>query len=59
LAGVLDRDDKTTTAEFFLRAQAVREIAQGLFDKTERDIVLKFAGECEALNLSKDGDTGA
>ena len=44
-------DDKELTAAFFLRSQAVRLIANGIFDKTERDIVLKFVAECETLRL--------
>jgi hypothetical protein len=44
-------DDATVT--FFLRAQTVREIAGGLFDKQEREIVLKFVTECEELKLAK------
>jgi hypothetical protein len=43
-------DDATMT--FLLRAQAAREIAEGLFDTTEREIVIKFVAECETLKLS-------
>jgi hypothetical protein len=46
-------DDKELTAAFFLRSQAVRQIALGIFDKTERGIVLKFVTECETLRLSR------
>jgi hypothetical protein len=51
-------DTEATTAEFFLRAKAVREIADGLFDKAEREIVLTFVAECEALKLAKTGEAG-
>jgi hypothetical protein len=47
-------EPRPATAEFFLRAQAVREIANGLFDNAEREAVLKFVAECEALKLAKD-----
>jgi hypothetical protein len=46
-------DEKEITAAFFIRSQAVREIANGLFDKGEREIVLKFVAECETMKLAK------
>ena len=46
-------DDKELTAALFLRSQAVRAIANGVFDKTEREVVLKFVAECEALRLAR------
>ncbi|MGD0193049.1 MAG: hypothetical protein ABSD74_20120 [Rhizomicrobium sp.] len=46
-------NDKETTAAFFLRAEAVRAIANGLFDEDERQIVLNFVAECEALKQPK------
>jgi hypothetical protein len=56
--GHTDIDDKELTGAFFLRAQAVREIAGGLFDTTEREIVFKFVAECEALKLENPPKTG-
>ena len=50
---VLDVGDKEKAAAFFRRAAAVREIAAGIFDEKERQTVLKFVAECEALTLAK------
>jgi hypothetical protein len=46
-------DDKEMIAAFFLRSEAVRQIAMGIFDKAEREVVLKFVAECEAMKLAK------
>jgi hypothetical protein len=50
-------ETEPSTADFLLRAQAVREIANGVFDKVEREIVLKFVTECEKLKLSRTPST--
>ena len=41
--------DKDAAAEFHRRAEKVREIAQGIFDQTERRLVLKFVADSEKL----------
>ena len=41
--------DKDEAAEFRRRAAKVREIAQGIFDETERRLVLKFVSDSEKL----------
>jgi hypothetical protein len=55
---VPDMDYKEEAAAFFLRAATVREIANGLFDKAEREIVLKFVAECETLKLAMTDNAG-
>jgi hypothetical protein len=40
---------KDYAAEFFQRANKVRKIARGIFDKTERRIVLKFVRDGEKM----------
>jgi len=39
--------NKDTAAEFHRRAVKVREIAQGIFDNTERRFLLKFVSDSE------------
>jgi len=46
-------DDKEKSAAFFRRAAAVREIAAGIFEEKERQTVLEFVAEREALKLGK------
>ena len=46
--------DKVTVAEFHRRANRVREIAKGIFDKTERRFLMKFVSDCEKL-VAQDG----
>ena len=41
--------DKVAVAEFHRRADKVREIAVGIFDKAERRFLLKFVKDCEKL----------
>jgi hypothetical protein len=41
--------DKGTVAEFHRRAVAVRKIAQDIFDKTDRQTLLRFVDDCEKL----------
>lgn len=38
---------RTGLDEFHRRASEVREIAQGIFDPTERRLVLLFVDDCE------------
>ena len=45
--------DKRTAAEFHQRAAEVRTIARGIFDKTERQLLLKFVDDCEKLATEK------
>ena len=40
---------KAKAAVIRSRAVEVREIAKGIFDKTERQILLKFVEDCESL----------
>ena len=39
--------EHTGSDEFHHRASQVRLIAEGLFDKTERSLVLTFVDDCE------------
>jgi hypothetical protein len=39
--------ERIPLSEFRLRANQVRLIAEGLFDKTERNLVLLFVDDCE------------
>jgi hypothetical protein len=48
-----DMRDKDSVAEFGRRADKVRKIAEGIFDKTERRFLLKFVGDCEKLAAEK------
>lgn len=41
--------DKGTVAAFHRRADEVRKIAEGIFDKTERRTLLRFVDDCEKL----------
>jgi hypothetical protein len=41
--------DKETVAEFHRRAEEVRKIAESIFDKTERQTLLRFVDDCEKL----------
>ena len=41
--------NKGTIAEFHRRADKVRKIAEGIFDKTERRTLLRFVDDCEKL----------
>ena len=41
-------DDKKA-ARIMKRAQTVREIAQGIFDRTERRVVMKFVSDAAKL----------
>jgi hypothetical protein len=45
--------DKNAFAEFHRRADKVREIAEGIFDQTERSFVLKFVSDSEKLVVLK------
>jgi hypothetical protein len=40
---------KETIEEFHERADKVREIAQGVFDKGERRFILRFVSDCEKI----------
>jgi hypothetical protein len=44
-----DMQDKGAAADFCRRAGIVREIAMGIFDKTDRRFVLKFVSDSEKL----------
>lgn len=48
-----DMQDKDFVAEFGRRADKVREIAEGIFDKTERRFLLKFVADCQKLAVGK------
>jgi hypothetical protein len=39
--------DKDAAADFYRRADMVREIAEGIFDKTDRRVLLKFVSDSE------------
>jgi hypothetical protein len=39
--------EHTDSEEFHHRANQVRVIAEGLYDKTERGLVLRFVDDCE------------
>ena len=41
--------DKGSVTEFYRRAMEIRRIAEGIFDKTERQTLLKFVSDCEKL----------
>jgi len=41
--------DKKPGTQFYRRAEEVREIAKGLFDRSEREIVMQFVAEAEKL----------
>lgn len=41
--------DKDAAADFYRRADMVREIAEGIFDKTDRKVLLKFVSDSEKL----------
>jgi len=41
--------DKDPAAKFFHRANEVRKIARGIFDKKERRFLLKFVRDSEKL----------
>jgi len=41
--------NKGTVAEFHRRADEVRKIAEGIFDKTERRTLLRFVDDSEKL----------
>lgn len=41
--------DKISVTEFYRRAMEIRRIAEGIFDKAEREILLKFVADCEKL----------
>lgn len=45
--------DKKAESQFYRRADEVREIAKGLFDRAEREIVMQFVEEAEKLALPK------
>jgi hypothetical protein len=47
--GMIDMLSKRTPADFQIRAAEVREIAQGIFDKTERRKVLQLVSDYEKL----------
>jgi hypothetical protein len=42
-------EDKEADSQFHRRANKVREIAKGIFDKTERRFLMKFVSDCEKL----------
>ena len=44
-----DMQDQEVVAEFQRRADRVRKVAKGIFDKTERRFLLKFVADCEKL----------
>jgi hypothetical protein len=44
--------DKDVAADFCRRAGMVREIAKGIFDKTDRRFVQKFASDSEKLAIA-------
>lgn len=50
--------EKTNLDEFRRRANEVREIAQTLFDKAERAIVLMFVDDCEKRIAKEAGAHG-
>ena len=50
--------DKGSLTEFYHRAEEIRKIAQGIFDKTERKILLKFVKDCEKLVAPSDKKPG-
>lgn len=41
--------DKVIISKFHHRAKIVRKIAEGIFDKTERETLLNFVEDCEKL----------
>jgi hypothetical protein len=41
--------DKKVGPQLYRRAEEVREIAKGLFDRAEREIVMQFVEEAEKL----------
>jgi hypothetical protein len=41
--------DKCSVTEFHHRTKEIRKIAQGIFDMTEREFLLKFVDDCEKL----------
>jgi hypothetical protein len=41
--------EKCSVTEFHDRATEIRKIAQGIFDKAERKILLTFVDDCEKL----------
>src|ERR1700690_1369028 len=41
--------DKGSVTEFYRRAMEIRRIAEGIFDKTERQTLLKFVSDSEML----------
>jgi hypothetical protein len=45
--------DKQIDTEFYHLTMEVRKIAQGIFDKTERRVLLKFVKDCEKLVARK------
>jgi hypothetical protein len=49
---------KEKAANFHDRAKKVREIARGLFDKTERRIVLRFVADSEKVVVESRASAG-
>jgi hypothetical protein len=44
-----DMQDKKALAKFLRTADEVRKIARDLYDKTERQTLLRFVDDCEKL----------
>jgi hypothetical protein len=42
-------EDKEAVANFYRRADMVREIAKGIYDRTDRRFVRKFVSDSEKL----------
>lgn len=50
----MQNQDKDVAADFCRRADIVREIAKGIFDKTDRRFVQKFVSDSEKLAAPTD-----